>query len=121
MELKQLKTILDKHINDLSVKSAILKEITILSADTYSLYSTNLENLNPVEGQQEHGQTIPTIPDSSPDPDQVASQHVPSIGDYDDLGELGKGGMGSVRRVRDRRLNRRLAMKIIHPNLVLWV
>ena len=118
MELKQLKTILDKHINDLSIKSAILKEITILSADTYSLYSTNLENLNAVEGQQEHGQTIPTIPDSSPDQDQVASQNIPSIGDYDDLGELGKGGMGSVRRVRDRRLNRRLAMKIIHPNLL---
>ena len=39
------------------------------------------------------------------------------IGDYDDLGELGQGGMGSVRLVRDRKMNRRLATKIIHPNL----
>ena len=40
------------------------------------------------------------------------------IGEYDDLGELGEGGMGSVRLVRDRKLNRRLAMKIIHPKLL---
>ncbi|MEZ4318576.1 MAG: SUMF1/EgtB/PvdO family nonheme iron enzyme [Myxococcota bacterium] len=33
---------------------------------------------------------------------------------YDDLGPLGQGGMGEVRRVRDRELNRVLAMKILH-------
>ena len=40
------------------------------------------------------------------------------IGRYDDLGELGIGGMGEVRKIRDRTLNRTLAMKIIHPNLL---
>ena len=40
------------------------------------------------------------------------------IGRYDDLGELGVGGMGEVRKIRDRTLNRTLAMKIIHPNLL---
>ena len=40
------------------------------------------------------------------------------IGRYDDLGELGVGGMGEVRKIRDRILNRTLAMKIIHPNLL---
>ena len=33
---------------------------------------------------------------------------------YEDLGLLGMGGMGEVRRVRDRLLGRTLAMKIIH-------
>ena len=29
-----------------------------------------------------------------------------------------KGGMGEVRLVRDQKLNRRLAMKILHPHLL---
>ena len=37
---------------------------------------------------------------------------------YEDLGLIGIGGMAEVRRVRDRQLNRVLAMKIIHPHLV---
>lgn len=41
-----------------------------------------------------------------------------TIGRYDDLGELGIGGMGEVRKIRDRTLNRTLAMKIIHPQLL---
>ncbi|MBT3222072.1 MAG: hypothetical protein HN348_23615, partial [Proteobacteria bacterium] len=32
---------------------------------------------------------------------------------YEDLGQLGVGGMGEVRRVRDKLLNRQLAMKVI--------
>ena len=39
-------------------------------------------------------------------------------GHYEDLGVLGIGGMGEVRRIRDRSLNRTLAMKIIHPTLL---
>lgn len=35
--------------------------------------------------------------------------------DYEDLGLIGLGGMGEVRRVRDRRLNRLMAMKILRP------
>ena len=41
-----------------------------------------------------------------------------SIGRYCDLGVLGIGGMGEVRRIRDRTLNRTLAMKIIHPTML---
>ena len=37
------------------------------------------------------------------------------LGQYQDLGLLGQGGMGEVRRVHDPILNRSLAMKIIHP------
>jgi formylglycine-generating enzyme required for sulfatase activity/tRNA A-37 threonylcarbamoyl transferase component Bud32 len=37
---------------------------------------------------------------------------------YEDLGPLGAGGMGEVRRVRDRVLNRVLARKLVHPALV---
>lgn len=35
--------------------------------------------------------------------------------DYEDLGLIGLGGMGEVRRVCDRRLNRLMAMKILRP------
>jgi 23S rRNA G2069 N7-methylase RlmK/C1962 C5-methylase RlmI len=35
------------------------------------------------------------------------------VGRYEDLGLLGVGGMGEVRRVRDRELNRVLAMKVV--------
>ncbi|MCB9677986.1 MAG: SUMF1/EgtB/PvdO family nonheme iron enzyme [Alphaproteobacteria bacterium] len=37
---------------------------------------------------------------------------------YEDLGPLGKGGMAEVRRVRDRVLNRTLAMKIVHASFL---
>lgn len=37
---------------------------------------------------------------------------------YEDLGVLGEGGMGEVRRVWDRDLNRKLAMKIAKPALM---
>ena len=41
------------------------------------------------------------------------------IGRYIDLGVLGEGGMGEVRKVRDEILNRNLAMKIVHPSMLL--
>jgi eukaryotic-like serine/threonine-protein kinase len=40
------------------------------------------------------------------------------IGNYEDMGLLGAGGMGEVRKIRDRDLNRTLAMKIIHAGLL---
>jgi eukaryotic-like serine/threonine-protein kinase len=40
------------------------------------------------------------------------------IGRYEDISLLGAGGMGEVRMVRDVDLNRRLAMKIAHEQLV---
>lgn len=35
---------------------------------------------------------------------------------YEELGQLGRGGMGQVQMVHDWRLNRRVAMKILHPS-----
>ena len=45
---------------------------------------------------------------------------MPSIprGDFEILDIIGQGGMGEIRLVLDKRLNRKLAMKVLHPNLV---
>lgn len=58
-------------------------------------------------------------PDEEPenkdlDTEQVRIQHER----YDDLGSLGIGGMGIVRRVRDKLLNRELAMKTLRRRFV---
>ncbi|MCB9684198.1 MAG: SUMF1/EgtB/PvdO family nonheme iron enzyme [Alphaproteobacteria bacterium] len=42
----------------------------------------------------------------------------PPEGRYVDLGQLGQGGMGEVRRVLDRELDRVLAMKVVHAPLL---
>lgn len=41
-----------------------------------------------------------------------------ALGPYLDLGPLGQGGMGEVRRVWDATLGRALALKVIHPGLI---
>jgi formylglycine-generating enzyme required for sulfatase activity/tRNA A-37 threonylcarbamoyl transferase component Bud32 len=53
-------------------------------------------------------------------PESVSMPHTPGGWPrrYEDLGWLGQGGMGQVRRVRDRRLGKVLAMKILRPGLV---
>ena len=60
--------------------------------------------------------TLETTEEAQPEATQTAP--LPQIGRYDDLGVRGKGGMGEVRKIRDRELNRSLAMKIIHENLL---
>jgi serine/threonine protein kinase/predicted ATPase len=49
---------------------------------------------------------------------QLPEQTTSSLGRYIDLGLLGQGGMGEVRKVRDKILNRNLAMKIINPRFI---
>ncbi len=58
-----------------------------------------------------------------PGPESLPTEELRAIGDeadprYEDLGLLGKGGMGEVRRVRDRDLGRVLAMKIASPRVM---
>ncbi|MFK7929205.1 MAG: SUMF1/EgtB/PvdO family nonheme iron enzyme [Myxococcota bacterium] len=50
-------------------------------------------------------------------PEEASEQRGPAWLDerYEDQGLIGLGGMGEVRRVRDRRLNRTVAMKILRP------
>ncbi len=49
---------------------------------------------------------------SAAPPDSGA--RIAGLNRYEDLGLLGRGGMGEVRRVRDRHLGRTLALKVIH-------
>lgn len=52
--------------------------------------------------------------DAEPPPPLPQSPQAPLLDRYDDLGPIGRGGMGEIRRVRDRKLNRTMAMKIVH-------
>lgn len=65
------------------------------------------------------GATTPSSPPGSAGsaaPTTVGGDWLPER--YTDLAQLGIGGMGEVRRVLDRRLNRPVAMKIIRPSMV---
>jgi serine/threonine-protein kinase len=57
--------------------------------------------------------------DLEPDPAPAEAPNAPLVADrYEDLGLIGEGAMGEVRRVRDRQLNRVLAMKVVHAPLL---
>ncbi len=64
-----------------------------------------MKTLLPQAEREEQGPTRTAV-----DPELVAR--------YVDLGKIGGGAMGEVRRVRDRDLNRTVAMKIIRPSLM---
>ena len=49
-----------------------------------------------------------------PEHPSTSGDCIPGLPRYVDLGPLGMGGMGEVRRVRDKLLGRTLAMKVIH-------
>lgn len=54
----------------------------------------------------------------NPQRSQSSEVDVKYIGPYRDLGLLGVGGMGEIRKIYDERLNRTLAMKIVHKELL---
>ncbi len=65
----------------------------------------------------DHAETV-TVWRPAAEPGQPTEAHR-LVGDrYVDLGLLGEGGMGEVRRVRDRRLGRTLAMKVASAELL---
>jgi len=55
--------------------------------------------------------TLPYLTEDRADPVRSGGLVLPER--YDDLGPLGKGGMGEVRRVRDRLLDRTIALKVL--------
>ena len=63
----------------------------------------------PPEDAPQHAGTRPPHPAVPPD-----APRIEGLSRYDDLGPIGMGGMGEVRRVRDRRLGRVLALKTLH-------
>ena len=58
-------------------------------------------------------------PNAAAQPTMSAEQVAANLGDdYEVLGLLGQGGMGVVYKVRDRKLNKVFAVKVLNPNLV---
>jgi eukaryotic-like serine/threonine-protein kinase len=84
----------------------------------------DLTGQNPtlVAGQQQRPPTLPvhypTPPQGeTPAPGDEVELEVELLRRFEDEGEIGRGGMSSVRRVRDTDLLRRVAMKVLDPDL----
>ena len=119
MELWQIKAIL----NDLGVEPDLASQImasarrqsaTMNPSDmgTDTLYTDPIAHRESVISAVVGHDTL-----DNDESDKHSTESNLILGQYEDLGELGKGSMGTVRLVYDRKFNRRLAMKIIHPNL----
>ncbi len=99
---------MDRRIDEFAARFGLSQEAVqelrrILEADSGQIGE-------PSEGRTFHLDDEPA-PDSSQEP---LRPEVPILAQrYEDLGLIGTGGMGEVRRVRDRDLQRRLAMKIM--------
>ena len=63
----------------------------------------------------ERGVTASAAPEAPPQPAVAPLQR---LGDFEILGELGRGGMGVVYRARQLTLNRIVALKVLSPQLV---
>ncbi len=97
-EVARLEALIGRHRPNRSMVSTQLDDYESVSVDlTYYGDEDNLGEPMPTEETEER----------------------PQIADrYEDLGPIGQGGMGDVRRVLDLELNRTLAMKTLHTPLL---
>lgn len=109
MEREKLDTIFAKHNIDPSLWDSLCQDLGV----------SQTENISVEEVSEEH---FTTFIDLSPVKIQRSSEplveDIDDLGGYEDLGRLGIGGMGEVRRIRDPKLHRILAMKIIHYHIL---
>ena len=85
-------------------QSAVIRAavLDLLSNKAASDTLTRTLQLDPVELDT----TIIDLPGGRESPEPTPPPTATTLARYDDLGLLGKGGMGEVRRIRDRELNR---------------
>ncbi|MEC7985167.1 MAG: tetratricopeptide repeat protein [Myxococcota bacterium] len=96
-----------------------------ISKETYDFFAS----ANTIDVITDRFADEESVDESNPLPDQTqkrSGEESPSnrqsttmLGKYIDLGRLGIGGMGEVRKVRDESLKRTMAMKIIHRKLLM--
>lgn len=117
MDDKDIQKIIEKCTQDFLFRDTLHRALqqTLVPADTGASIYLEQVTLQPEEEQTSSVHEHQTI---IPEETQETTTPEPQIGNYDDLGLLGVGGMGEVRRVRDRSLNRTLALKKIHQNLI---
>ena len=122
MKLNQLQTILAKLTIPEEFSKSIMEEAKALTVDTTETLDTVLDESRGHESKDDlHIKRSPELDfKDGPSFEYETSQmtHVNALGDYDELGELGEGAMGAVHLVWDRKLKRRLAMKIMHSKLL---
>jgi eukaryotic-like serine/threonine-protein kinase len=109
MLLEKIQSILQQHDIDQNLQRAVKMLLsqnsnTLLDVVDHTMYGpVNLET------------QTPTTSNKSSVQDEFS---LSALGQYEDMGLIGSGGMGEVRLVRDRDLNRVLAMKIIHQGML---
>ena len=104
LTLEALRVALDARLVRLPSETMLAPEVSSARAeDTVALLGEHPDSA------LEHAVTRAASPPVPPGPSRVGE-----LSRYDDLGLIGTGGMGEVRRVRDRRLGRTLALKTIH-------